>query len=543
MLQKKSKALQHCGKSDIVYSPEEIRKQLQKIIESPDFDATRQQRAFLNFIVSQTLSGNTHGIKGYTVATQVFGRGENFDQAIDPIVSIQANKLRRSLERYYLLSGKEDALYIEIPKGTYVPVFRRQESVALDTASKRGNDQDTCFEGSWPTVLIKPFLNLTNSPKKNYWGTGFATELAAEINRFQWISVLQYDPENQGRRCSDLGARFVIEGSIREDKDGIKVVVNLMDSRDSRQIWSDTQHLAGGVSGIITLQERVANIVGTKIAGEQGIISRTLSVESKNKRPDQLNTYEAILRYHEYDQTHSPEDFFIAFEVLENARCKEPECGQVWSLLARIYANIYSLEIPGFDLEDAENKALAYAEMGTQLNPDSQGARGILALIRLFSDDLAAARRDINFAYELHPNSLFLMDGIGYLKTLLGDWEHGPALIRRVIRLNPYYKTVVHYALWVDYLRQQDFKNAYLETSQLRRPAIFWYPLAKASTLGLLNRIEEGRKFAGDLIALKPDFQERGRVLIRRYIKFDDIVDRLIEGLSAVGVELSKPDG
>jgi hypothetical protein len=102
---------------------DDIRQQLQRIITSPDFDATKQQRAFLNFIVSQTLAGNSSDIKGYTVATKVFGRDENFDQSIDPIVSIQANKLRRSLERYYLLSGKNDAVHIDIPKGTYVPVF------------------------------------------------------------------------------------------------------------------------------------------------------------------------------------------------------------------------------------------------------------------------------------------------------------------------------------------------------------------------------------------------------------------------------------
>jgi hypothetical protein len=54
------------------------------------------------------LSGRSHEIKGYTVATQVFGRGEDFNQATDPIVSIQANKLRRALERYYLVAGQND---------------------------------------------------------------------------------------------------------------------------------------------------------------------------------------------------------------------------------------------------------------------------------------------------------------------------------------------------------------------------------------------------------------------------------------------------
>jgi hypothetical protein len=72
----------------------------------------------------------------------------------------------------------------------------------------------------------------------------------------------------------------------------------------------------------------------------------------------------------------------------------------------------------------------------------------------------------------------------------------------------------------------------------LRKPAIFWYPLAKASTLGLLGKIDEGKKFAESLMQLKPDFKERGRVLIGRYIKFDDIAECVIEGLDKVGIAI-----
>jgi hypothetical protein len=107
-------------------SADEIRGHLRQILASPTFRATEAQRAFLQFVVEKTLAGQTDEIKGYTVANQVLGRREDFDQSIDPIVSIQANKLRRALEHYYLVSGQQDALRIDIPKGTYVPTFRPQ---------------------------------------------------------------------------------------------------------------------------------------------------------------------------------------------------------------------------------------------------------------------------------------------------------------------------------------------------------------------------------------------------------------------------------
>ena len=73
-----------------------IQRQLSQILASNEFHATERQREFLKFVVAETITGRSDGIKGYAVATQVFGRSEDFDQATDPIVSIQAGRLRRA---------------------------------------------------------------------------------------------------------------------------------------------------------------------------------------------------------------------------------------------------------------------------------------------------------------------------------------------------------------------------------------------------------------------------------------------------------------
>ena len=104
-----------------------ISHQLELILENPDFKATPPQIAFLKFIVNQALAGKSREISDYTVATEVFDRGPDFDQLIDPIVSIQADILRRALARYYKNTGKNDPIQIEIPNGTYVPMFKKQK--------------------------------------------------------------------------------------------------------------------------------------------------------------------------------------------------------------------------------------------------------------------------------------------------------------------------------------------------------------------------------------------------------------------------------
>jgi adenylate cyclase len=139
----KDKSPSRATASDPIAVPpaESIQHQVNRILTSPEFKATDVQKSFLTFVVETELAGRSHEIKGYTVATQVFGRGEDFNQATDPIVSIQANKLRRALERYYLVAGQNDPIRIEIPKGTYVPVFRATEPPQQrTTASKKTKD-------------------------------------------------------------------------------------------------------------------------------------------------------------------------------------------------------------------------------------------------------------------------------------------------------------------------------------------------------------------------------------------------------------------
>jgi tetratricopeptide (TPR) repeat protein len=327
-----------------------------------------------------------------------------------------------------------------------------------------------------------------------------------------------------------------LDGHIFEDSTGMKVTVYLVDPKTGQQIWGESHCSDVEALELIAFQEEVARVVATKIVNEFGIISKFLSLESRNKPPTELTTYEAILRFYEYDQTLAPESFLAAMEALQHAASMEPGCGQVWTLLGRLYANAYSLDFPGF--ENPLEKAIEFAEKGAHIEPNHQRSLTTLALVRFHSNELSAAVEESHRALALNPNSLFIVDGIGYIMTLSGEWERGRALIRKIIKLNPYYRNVVHYALWVDCLRREDYEGAHAETMKLRRPAVFWYPLAKAATLGLLGRVEEGKGFVENLLRLKPDFPTRGRALIGHYIKFEDIVERVIDGLRRYDLEI-----
>ena len=143
---------------------EDISRQLKRMLYNPDFQASPQQIGILNYVVNQTLAGNADYIKGYTVATEVLGRGPDFDQSIDPVVSIQAGRLRRAIERYYLTTGKNDPTRIDIPKGTYGPIFNEQLPTYQHIAGLCRNTAAT------ELTTHKSMLNCTISPtqKKLY---------------------------------------------------------------------------------------------------------------------------------------------------------------------------------------------------------------------------------------------------------------------------------------------------------------------------------------------------------------------------------------
>ena len=92
-----------------------IREQLDRVLSSPEFHATDKLRDFLRFIVEEKLAGRAERLKGYSIAVSVFGRPDDFDAANDPIVRIQAGRLRRALERYYLAASNRDPILIDIP--------------------------------------------------------------------------------------------------------------------------------------------------------------------------------------------------------------------------------------------------------------------------------------------------------------------------------------------------------------------------------------------------------------------------------------------
>src|SRR5579864_5147069 len=102
-----------------------IRVQLEKILASSRFAHSGRLKRFLRFSVEETLAGRADNLKEYTLALEVFDKAASHDPGADPIVRVEARRLRVRLKEYYDTDGRGDRIRIDIPKGAYIPTFER----------------------------------------------------------------------------------------------------------------------------------------------------------------------------------------------------------------------------------------------------------------------------------------------------------------------------------------------------------------------------------------------------------------------------------
>ena len=115
-------------------APDEVRAQLERMTASDDFNRSPQLGAFLRFVVESVLQGKSDRIKAYTIGVDVLRRDAKFDPQLDPIVRVEATRLRRTIDRYYAGLGADDAIRIDMPRGSYIPTFSRRPGLPGVTA-------------------------------------------------------------------------------------------------------------------------------------------------------------------------------------------------------------------------------------------------------------------------------------------------------------------------------------------------------------------------------------------------------------------------
>ena len=134
---------------------EEKLAQLDRILHGRALHGSDSLKAFLRFVVDKSIENHEGQLKEYVIATEVFGRGNDFDSRVDSVVRVQAGRLRVKLHEYYETEGKDDRVIIVLPKGQYTPVFSYAQKKEERGMAKRAADA---------SLAINEVFNPTEAP-------------------------------------------------------------------------------------------------------------------------------------------------------------------------------------------------------------------------------------------------------------------------------------------------------------------------------------------------------------------------------------------
>ncbi len=512
--------------TEVPMQPKAVRAQLNRVLKSPLFRRSPRAREFLRYVVEETLKGRGDRLDQVSIGIRALGRGEDFYPSEDPIVRMQAGRVRRALEAYYRDQGAGDSILIELPKGSYEPAFEVRESAP--GAAHPANDPD-----SWPSLLVSPLRKLTDRKDVEFIAQGLASDLAAELSREKTIQVF-LAPDAKPEPEHTCRARFELSGTLGLRGDDLKVNFHLVDRETGRQTWAETFFCPAGPEQSVGLARAVQTAVAT-ITEERGVVSSQLAGESR-RRPNAVGiAYEAILRHHHFEATHEPEAFTEALTALRQAVATDSDCALCWSYLGRLGGAHWGLDLPGETIPIEES--IAAARRGAEIAPLDVRCRSVLGYLLLLGGDIDQARSEAEAALQLGRGSIFWLDAIGYLLTLSGDWERGPAMIRRAIQVNPFPRRACHCGLWLDAVRRNDPGAMLAAATEYIPEAHFWGPLMKAVALVASDRTREAAEPIAQLLEMRPDFPDRGGQLIRRYVKFDDLASRIGDCLTEAGLK------
>jgi TolB-like protein len=523
---------------------EDVLQELEKICRSSEFNSKERSCQLLRFLTDETLTNRGNQLKQYTIGRKVFGRNKDFHPDLDPIVRIQVGRLRRSLDLYYLTEGKNDPIRITLVKGRYKPVFLRHTDPVFQS-SPESLINGEIFSHTGPSIGVLPFKNLTGNNERDFFVQGFSEELMLELTHYEDFRILSLrltpdipvEGSVNGIQKLTVESDFIIEGAVREEGDQVKISATLTHSKSREQLWGE-QYLRQMTAGdLITIQEEISQQVIATIASEYGIIPQRLSRESRRKNTSELSVYESMLRYYYYQAQQTPETALDAFDALQNALAKDPDNATVIAMLASLYGNIYMLDRTGS--KDALTQMIDLSRKAIDLDPNNQLVCLIHAWIYFVLNERKPFFREIERTLALNPNSPLRLGSCGFFIALYGDWERGKRLLDQAMENSLGYPRWYHGVTTAFYYRTNDYKKAYQEALAYTTPGLFWGPMLRLACLGKLNSKEGISENLKELEMLKPDFSEKARDLVSRYIKEEELVNKILQGLKKAGLPIN----
>jgi TolB-like protein/Tfp pilus assembly protein PilF len=568
-----------------------IRQALTRVAESPGFAASPRMRDFLGYVVEETLSGRAAEIKGFTIAMEVFGRGDKFDPANDSVVRVEAARLRRLLAAYYAAEGRDDPILIEIPKGTYVPLFRARANRSGEaaagaaaasgavggTAGKRGrwlamlaaaaagvavlagslllwpkdeavppmpDEASELIRPARPTVAVLPFEATLGGERDALLGRGLAADISAALTGFREIVVLYADagPQAGPDRVDALDvSRYVLSGTVASQRGKLRVLVQLRDGRTNQSLWAQNYERSLDATDLFELQNEISGQVASTVADPYGVIWR--SEVARPRPPKSVSAYYCVLRAYDYWRQLSAPLHGQVRDCLEQAVVAEPQYADAWAALAFLHMDEHRYGYNPRPGKPPLDRALEAAKHAVALDSFDAAAHQAVYTVYFLREDIEQFRRFGNKALELNSNSLDLAGDFGAKLAMSGFWDEGLPMVRRVLERNPAPPGWLFTPLIYDEYRNGNYTAALAYLERMNTPDYYRVYVLQAMVYGQMGEYAKAQEALDRIGRLRPDFLADPVAEMSHWGLSRDLLERSIDGLKKAGVAIADVEG
>jgi Flp pilus assembly protein TadD/TolB-like protein len=560
-------------------SNEAVRKALDRLLGDPRFKASSRNRRFLKYVVDEALAGRVQQIKSYSIAIDVMGRKPSFDGAVDPIVRIEATRLRSALNAYYAGPGANEEIRIDLPKGGYVPSFLticppaseliRIAAAASDVPARTallslavrahpwllpvgviglvmGLGSIAVYESRldplWGTtgsvVLLEPTTAMGDDPAEVQRARGLSQSVETALTHFRGLQVILVDGAQQrAEAMKTFGGRpttiYTVRSSIRLDSQFLRIWWSLSNARSGEVIWSEIDdHESEGQ--VTRIEDEIAARIATQTGAPTGILS-VLDGGREAQMP--ATAYGCVLRARGYYERYTAAEHAEVRACLEETVTRVPQYSDAWAMLAFVYndedRNGYNIRI---SRAESSQRALAAAERAVNLAPSSDLAHEALMDVQYRRGDFAAAEEAGRRALALNPNNPEVKAELGIRLFARGNWDEGAAMVRQAAKASFFVPALNRFTLAFDHYRKEEYLAALKEANNIGMPGFYGVWVLKAAIYGQLGNATDARRCLAELQKLRPNYDLREDLGARHYTT--PFIEIMAEGLKKAGLEV-----
>ncbi|MHB8495501.1 MAG: TIR domain-containing protein [Casimicrobiaceae bacterium] len=397
-------------------------------------------------------------------------------------------------------------------------------------------------EGFWVAVL--PFKYSGANADLTALAEGLTEDIVTGLSRFSYLKVIargstaRFKNEAADVRSAgeELGARYVMEGSLRQAGTKLRLAVQLVDAISGAHLWAENFERAFSPEAVFELQDDLVPRIVSTVADMYGVLVRSMSDALRGKADDALSPHEAVLSAFGYMERVTPEEHARVRRILERAVSIAPNQSDAWAMLANLY---WEEHAHGLNPQpDPLGRALAAARRAVEAAPSNNLAHYALACTLFFQKDLLAFRSAAERTIELNRMDASVAALIGNLIAYAGDWERGCAVVDSAMQLNPHHPGWYWFANYNAAYRQRDYRGALGFALKINTPGNFYTHAVTAAAYGQLGMHEAARKSLQELLAIRPDFANTAREEFERWLD-PEFVEHQMDGLRKAGLNIA----